>query len=92
MLLQKSCHGGNMHHQRAFVVRDAAPVDDAVPYRGFEGMGAPFTQRVGGLDVIVPVNDDMGPRRVALAPADDNGVFRCLDDFHLATAMFAEQL
>ena len=60
---QEGFRHANRDEHRSLVVRDAAAVEPVVPHLGLEGRARPVRQRIGGLHVVVAV--DQHRRRVA---------------------------
>src|SRR5690606_27797504 len=65
------------------VVARAAPVDLAVAHLGLERRAVPQLEGLGGLDVVVTVDDHRGQARVVVQAADDDGVPRGRQDAHV---------
>src|SRR5262249_15351314 len=68
----------------------AAGVEEAVALGGFEGRGFPETEGIGGLDVVVAVDEDGGGARGGVPAAEDDGVAGGGEDFDLGDAGGAE--
>jgi hypothetical protein len=58
----------------ALVISGATTPDTAISHSGLEGGGGPEVERVGGLDIIVAIEDHVGPFLGATAASDDDGV------------------
>jgi hypothetical protein len=58
----------------ALIVGGTTTPDATIPHGGLEGGGGPEVKRVGGLDIIVTVEDHMGPFQRATATGDDDRV------------------
>ena len=46
----------DMGQHLAFIVRCSTRVEIAIPFVGFEGRADPFIQWIGGLNVVVPID------------------------------------
>ena len=72
------------------VIGGPAGVELAVPHRGRERLGDPLVERVGGLDVVVAVDQECRPVRNPGTLRPDHRVARSLDDVHHRTAQAAQ--
>jgi len=74
---------GDVSHHTGLVVRDAAPEDPPVAFRGLERGAVPPGLVAGGLDVVVGVQGDRrGPLRAVDMP-DDGGAAALADHCHV---------
>jgi len=69
-----------MYDLRTFVVGGSSPVQATIANLGFESRTLPKVKRIGRLDVIMTVDDQMWPRRIP-ASAENDRMDRRLDDF-----------
>jgi hypothetical protein len=83
VLLQQLRDRRDVRHQRPLVVGGAAPVDPVADDRRLEGRRLPEGQRVGRLHVVVAVDDDVRPGRVAAPAREDDRVDVGLHDLDL---------
>ena len=80
----------DMHVHLSLVVGRAARVQVAVPHGGFEGRADPGFQRIGRLDVVVPVAQDGGFARRTQPVGVDQGVLFGGDRFDVLQAGLSE--
>jgi hypothetical protein len=69
-----------MYDLRTFVVGGSSPVQATIANLGFESRTLPKVKRIGRLNVIMTVDDQMRPRRIP-ASAENYRMDRGLDDF-----------
>ena len=80
MLLKNASQSRHMDDLRAFVVGGPSPVKATIANFGFKSGTVPKIERIGRLHVVMTVNDQMRQRRVP-ASAENDGMYRGLDDF-----------